>query len=219
MVGAGERLPPRLRATTLLRRAASVAERTETCRRCGKQRGPEDTTHTHYCRDCWRAKQREYREKNGPRTPRETCSRCKQPRGESSHPSYCRDCWRAKARERRQRIGRTFTTHCSRCKQPRQPDDQAHDNYCRDCWRDYIRERTHGVTKMQFEAMLAEQDGACAICKSDGLNGRTGRTLHIDHDHKTGRNRKLLCDNCNLGLGNFQDDPALLRNAADYLEG
>ncbi len=52
---------------------------------------------------------------------------------------------------------------------------------------------------------------ACAICGH-------GEGLHIDHDHKTGKIRKRLCGNCNRGLGVFQENPGLLREAALYLE-
>ena len=62
--------------------------------------------------------------------------------------------------------------------------------------------------------MLDAQDYLCAICKG-GPDGR-GR-LHVDHDHESGRVRGLLCSNCNLGLGKFKDDPALVREAARYL--
>lgn len=194
-----------------------MPNRTETCRRCGKQRGPEDTTHTHYCRECWKAKQREYRQKS-PRRPSETCSRCKGPRGDSSHLNYCRDCMRIRQREYRKQHPPQPSAVCSRCGKQRGPEDGKHLSYCLACWRAYHRARQYGITAEQFDAMLEAQGGVCAICQSNGLNGRTGRTLHVDHDHGTGRNRDLLCDNCNLGIGNFRDDPALLRTAADYLE-
>jgi len=59
--------------------------------------------------------------------------------------------------------------------------------------------------------MLADQGGSCAIC-------RTAPAVHVDHDHETGAVRALLCFNCNGGLGQFRDDPVVLRAAADYVE-
>jgi hypothetical protein len=66
--------------------------------------------------------------------------------------------------------------------------------------------------------MLAAQDERCAICRSPDWPGKDSRP-HVDHDHETGRVRGLLCGLCNNGLGQFKDDPARLRAAADYLEG
>jgi hypothetical protein len=63
--------------------------------------------------------------------------------------------------------------------------------------------------------MLAAQGGGCAIC---GRAPSTKISLHIDHDHETGRIRGLLCFVCNNGLGQFQEDPAVLRKAAAYVE-
>jgi hypothetical protein len=59
--------------------------------------------------------------------------------------------------------------------------------------------------------MLADQGGVCAICAK-------APAAHVDHDHGTGAVRSLLCFNCNGGLGQFKDDPALLRVAARYVE-
>lgn len=80
--------------------------------------------------------------------------------------------------------------------------------------------RTHlksayGLTMEQFEIMVKKQSGVCAICeKPCVVHGR----LSVDHNHKTGNVRGLLCKSCNAGLGHFYDDPALFRKAADYLE-
>lgn len=74
------------------------------------------------------------------------------------------------------------------------------------------RQIRYGVTHEQAEAMLAAQDGKCAIC------GQPMNPPHLDHDHATGRVRSFLCGSCNHGLGRFQDRPDLLRLAADYLE-
>jgi hypothetical protein len=74
-----------------------------------------------------------------------------------------------------------------------------------------------GLTREAYDAMLAAQNGACAICGAASGNDR-GYRLHIDHDHETGKVRALLCHGCNTGIGGFSDNPELLRAAADYLD-
>lgn len=65
---------------------------------------------------------------------------------------------------------------------------------------------------------LREKQGdLCAVCARD-LKALPDKHLHIDHDHKTGRVRGLLCHWCNVGIGKFFDSAAVLRKAADYLE-
>jgi hypothetical protein len=72
--------------------------------------------------------------------------------------------------------------------------------------------REYGITIETFEAMVEWQGAVCVICGSD-------KNLNVDHNHTTGRVRAILCSNCNLGIGNFQDNPVFLRAAAIYLEG
>lgn len=80
--------------------------------------------------------------------------------------------------------------------------------------------RRYGMTMEEHDAKLAAQGGVCMICgqppSPDGV--KAASRLHMDHDHETGRNRDLICLNCNRGLGYFKDDPKLLRAAADYIE-
>lgn len=65
--------------------------------------------------------------------------------------------------------------------------------------------------------MWDEQLGCCAICKGDLL--RSGdKYAPVDHCHVTGRARSLLCIRCNLGIGQFNDDPELLGAAIQYLK-
>lgn len=72
-----------------------------------------------------------------------------------------------------------------------------------------------GITETDYEALEEKQGGLCLICKESCSRGFR---LSIDHDHKTGRIRGLLCNACNIGLGSFRDNPDLLRRAAEYLE-
>jgi hypothetical protein len=76
-----------------------------------------------------------------------------------------------------------------------------------------------GLSQSDYEKMLTQQGGKCAVCATDSP-GRAG-TKHflVDHCHLTGRVRALLCNACNSGLGHFADSPERLRAAAIYLEG
>jgi hypothetical protein len=67
-----------------------------------------------------------------------------------------------------------------------------------------------------IEAYMAQHDGKCEICER--IPAADERGLHIDHDHATGAFRGLICNNCNGGIGRFQDNPEFLRSAASYLE-
>ncbi len=84
------------------------------------------------------------------------------------------------------------------------------------------RASRYGLSGPAYDELLKAQGGVCAICKQPervALNpGDKPHSLAVDHDHATLKVRGLLCRACNVGLGNFADDPALLRTAADYLE-
>ncbi len=97
--------------------------------------------------------------------------------------------------------------------------DRARAAYCTPCQRSYNQERRtllqYGLTWDEYEQLLACQEYRCAICR--GTPRRNA--LSIDHDHKTGEVRGLLCSRCNHRLlGSANDDPTRLRRAADYLE-
>jgi Recombination endonuclease VII len=77
--------------------------------------------------------------------------------------------------------------------------------------RTYHLTRRYGITAAEADFLLEGQGGLCAIC-------RVAPAEHVDHIHDTGEVRALLCFNCNGGLGQFRDDPAVLRAAADYVE-
>ena len=71
-----------------------------------------------------------------------------------------------------------------------------------------------GLTLDDYERLLADQGGVCAICKRPPKK----RRLHVDHDHATGKVRGLLCFTCNRYVLGKYATSAKLRAAADYLE-
>jgi len=76
----------------------------------------------------------------------------------------------------------------------------------------------HGITVDEYEAILENQSGGCAICGSRSANNGSRTNLFVDHCHETSAVRGLLCNPCNLGLGNFMDNPELLIKAANYVD-
>jgi hypothetical protein len=74
---------------------------------------------------------------------------------------------------------------------------------------------SYGLTEHQYEALIEQQGGGCAICSRPPA---TTRRLAIDHDHATGIVRGILCGRCNTALGLFDDNPQLLREAIAYLD-
>jgi hypothetical protein len=74
--------------------------------------------------------------------------------------------------------------------------------------------RKYGMTIERYDAMLGAQGGGCFIC---GRPPRDDISLHVDHDHSTGKVRGILCFCCNNALADFQDDPSLLQKAASYV--
>jgi len=86
----------------------------------------------------------------------------------------------------------------------------------------------YNISLEEFNSMVESQGGLCLICglpetrvtrpKAKTPSGYSPR-LAVDHDHNTGEIRGLLCHKCNVGLGNFQDNPELLLKAYNYLKG
>lgn len=73
-----------------------------------------------------------------------------------------------------------------------------------------------GITDSEYAVLLKRQDGKCALCERAPY---ANRRLAVDHDHKTGKVRGLLCDYCNRQrLGRSREDPEMHRRIADYLD-
>lgn len=76
--------------------------------------------------------------------------------------------------------------------------------------------RQYGMTPEEYDAMLAQQGGGCALCGAE--KGHNGTSLAVDHCHRTGKIRGLLCTKCNTALGHFGDDAYGLRRVLAYIE-
>lgn len=77
--------------------------------------------------------------------------------------------------------------------------------------------KTYGITLAEFNIILNLQKFKCAICEE--VRHSKTKPLYVDHDHRTGKIRGLLCKECNVGLGNFTDSAAKLTKAIAYLKG
>ena len=72
----------------------------------------------------------------------------------------------------------------------------------------------YGLSDEEYLNKINEQNNLCAICGKKEV----GKVLCVDHDHDTGKVRGLLCNNCNIGLGNFKDDINIILSAIGYLQ-
>lgn len=83
-----------------------------------------------------------------------------------------------------------------------------------DYHRDYHLRNTYGLVSADVDDMLAAQ-GGCAVCGAAEPGTKSGWC--VDHDHKTGRVRAILCNGCNAGMGLMGDDTDRVRRAYEYL--
>ena len=110
-------------------------------------------------------------------------------------------------------------TRCKQCESQDQKDKKRQ-SLEQDYLGTRLKERANNLKRMfgmsleEYNDKLSKQKGVCAIC---GGLCKSGKRLAVDHNHKTGKIRDLLCGNCNGGLGKFQDNAELLVKAANYL--
>jgi hypothetical protein len=82
--------------------------------------------------------------------------------------------------------------------------------------RAWWRQKVYNLTPEDFNELLAAQNGCCAACLSPDPGHKYG--WQIDHNHKTGKVRAILCRPCNLALGHAGELPSRLRALASYIE-
>jgi hypothetical protein len=89
----------------------------------------------------------------------------------------------------------------------------------RESSRERRMQRCYGISILEYDKICESQSNSCAICKSTKSLLRKGsQHWNVDHDHKTGKVRGLLCYLCNSALGHFQDDSERIRKAIEYLK-
>lgn len=120
-------------------------------------------------------------------------------------------------RAKEARARRVTSGLCRSCSKPQDPRSTT---LCEECLTalteaSWVRQGIVDFDETDYQILLRLQKGGCAICQ----NPPKSRRLAVDHDHKTGRARGLLCYRCNRGLPWFKDSPTLLENAARYLNG
>lgn len=83
--------------------------------------------------------------------------------------------------------------------------------------RKHVLWSSYRIRPQDYTRLLSEQGFACAVCKKPHAEEKH-KKLVVDHCHKSGKVRGLLCSKCNSGLGYFEDSAIAFRNAAAYLE-
>jgi hypothetical protein len=160
----------------------------------------------YYCKQCAVARSEESRRKRGIKQRRQPSEPV--PAGSK----WCPDCDIVKPLEAFARTRATNTGYHSY----RLPCHNARGNETRQRLyggsREYHLRHRYGIGQIDVDEMLAAQQGRCAICGAPDPQ-------HVDHDHRNGWVRGILCFNCNGGLGQFKDDPRLLAGAYTYLKG
>lgn len=105
-----------------------------------------------------------------------------------------------------------IAVYCKEC-----TSEKGHLSYCqsKNKRRNYEYQRLYKISLEEYNNMLAKQEKKCLIC---GKKEEDKKHLAVDHNHKTGEVRGLLCSACNIALGGFNDSIDLLNKACDYLK-
>lgn len=92
--------------------------------------------------------------------------------------------------------------------------NKANPDRIRKIWRRATLKAKYGLSLEEYDRLCKEQRGVCAICNQPE---KPGKRLVVDHNHKTGQQRGLLCNLCNSGLGYFRENLGFLSAAQIYL--
>jgi hypothetical protein len=125
--------------------------------------------------------------------------------------SICKQCYRI-----RQRTDAAFRERSKLYNRNKYQTDAGYRKRVNETGRRCALRRLYGITVEQYNRMVIDQSGCCAVCRRTLLE--LGRSLAVDHCHKTGKVRGLLCGGCNGILGRFNDDAERFLRASEYLK-
>lgn len=160
------------------------------------------------CRDCERIRRSEYEKKRIRHLPAQTGSKC------------CKSCGETKDITSFHGNSRCADGRSIYCKACTSETAKAFHAKCQAAGKtyDYHLRTTVGITLEDRQRMKDEQGGVCAICKgSSGRHGLSEDGLVVDHNHRTGKVRGLLCHKCNIALGHVDDSAGRLEAMMSYL--
>ena len=158
------------------------------------------------------------------------CTRCKEMRpisdfhkfrfGKHGFHCWCKKCNRSEVMRRACSIKLT-EKRCCRCKMVKPADEFQNSktaidglqSHCRGCGRFIKIKSSFNLDRKDYEKILIEQNGVCAICKVPSVE-----TLSVDHNHATNKVRGLLCNGCNTAIGFLKEKESNFLSAIEYLK-
>ena len=130
---------------------------------------------------------------------------CKRKTSKDGYDHYCKDCVSVYRKTHYKKIRESSAEYYIKNKERINKRDRV--NHLK---------RKYGVTQEWYDEQLTLQDGGCKICGTKDP-GKGLKHFHVDHSHKTGKVRGLLCHSCNTGLGFFKEDVKLIEKAIEYV--
>lgn len=120
----------------------------------------------------------------------------------------CKDCTR-------KRVNEWCNNNKEKRKKYKKDYRQKHKERLKNMDIGYRLKKEYNLTLNQKNQMIKDQNGLCYCCKKE--LGTNPNNNHVDHDHKTGRIRKILCSRCNITIGGLKEDPILTQQILDYI--
>ena len=134
------------------------------------------------------------------------------------HSTVCKDCQKKQKATRKEEAKKVRKRHYELTKEKSSAYHKEKNSLpeVKQRRKEHHLKRTYGLDLEKLEKLKAKQKFLCAICNTHEAEC-TKQILFVDHNHKTGKVRGLLCSQCNAALGLFYDDISLLQSAISYL--